>query len=147
MDTEQNINWADVFFAIVNTEVFVWDVIDEALRNDANIALVRYVPLRHLAMGPLRVQELASACGCKRSAMSRLVERMCNDGLVDKCAAESDRRGVVLHITDEGRKVEERARTAFDDRLASLFAGCPPEFAELCLRYSLLLTKRTDSCA
>ncbi|ETK33299.1 MarR family winged helix-turn-helix transcriptional regulator [Microbispora sp. ATCC PTA-5024] len=52
----------------------------------------------------LRVQELAGQVHLSQSALSRLIARLERDGLVARALCEADRRGVFVHITDEGRR-------------------------------------------
>jgi DNA-binding MarR family transcriptional regulator len=51
-----------------------------------------------------RVQELAAAVHLSQSALSRLIGRLEQLGLVDRCLCDQDRRGVYVTITDEGRR-------------------------------------------
>ncbi|MEZ0072771.1 MarR family winged helix-turn-helix transcriptional regulator [Planotetraspora sp. GP83] len=50
-----------------------------------------------------RVQELAEHMHLSQSAMSRLIARLEREGLVMRATCDVDRRGVFVHITDEGR--------------------------------------------
>jgi DNA-binding MarR family transcriptional regulator len=51
-----------------------------------------------------RVQELAGAVHLSQSALSRLIGRLEQHGLVERCLCDLDRRGVYVTITPEGRR-------------------------------------------
>ena len=52
---------------------------------------------------PLRLSELNRHVLLSQPALSRLVERLVERGLVARCADPADRRGVRLYLTEEGR--------------------------------------------
>jgi DNA-binding MarR family transcriptional regulator len=65
--------------------------------------------------GPQRVTELAMAEGISQPAMSQLINRIEDDGLVVRTTDAADRRGVLVEISERGAAVisarrEERAR-------------------------------------
>jgi len=55
-----------------------------------------------LAGGELRMTDLASKAFSSRSAMTRRVDRMVEEGLVGRTSSESDGRGVVVALTEAG---------------------------------------------
>jgi len=55
-----------------------------------------------LAGGELRMTDLASKAFSSRSAMTRRVDRMVEEGLVGRTSPESDGRGVVVALTEAG---------------------------------------------
>lgn len=140
---------AEAFFAIVNSEVFVWDAFEEALQASGSpVGVGRFIPLHFLARSPMRLQDLARLAHAKESAMSRLVERMVKDGLVSKERDGDDRRAVLLQITDEGRRVEEAGRLAFQQCLCELFGGLGEgELSTLCSLLARLQPSRTGDAA
>ncbi len=62
----------------------------------------------------LRMQELQQRSLFTRSGMTRLVDRMEQEGLVRREAVPGDRRGVRVVLTEEGRR---RHMTSFADHL------------------------------
>lgn len=52
---------------------------------------------------PLRLSELNRRVLLSQPALSRLVDRLVERGLVARCADPADRRGVRLYLTDEGQ--------------------------------------------
>ncbi|WP_436791926.1 MarR family winged helix-turn-helix transcriptional regulator [Yinghuangia sp. YIM S10712] len=57
-----------------------------------------------------RVQELVGDLHLSQSAMSRAVARLEKCGLVQRAMCDTDRRGVFVTATDEGRSVHSAAR-------------------------------------
>jgi DNA-binding MarR family transcriptional regulator len=55
-----------------------------------------------LAGGELRMTELASKAFSSRSAMTRRVDRMVEEGLLRRTSSNSDGRGVVVALTEAG---------------------------------------------
>lgn len=66
-----------------------------------------------LTGGAMRMHELAEYSLLSRSAATRLVEKIEEAGLVERRICPSDRRGIVVTLTAEGRKVQERAAPLF----------------------------------
>ena len=54
------------------------------------------------AGGELRMTDLASKAFSSRSAISRRVDRMVEEGLVGRKSADSDGRGIVVRLTETG---------------------------------------------
>lgn len=55
---------------------------------------------------PLRMSELNRHVLLSQPALSRMVDRLADRGLVDRCADPGDRRGVRLSLTPEGRRIQ-----------------------------------------
>jgi DNA-binding MarR family transcriptional regulator len=65
-----------------------------------------------------RMQELGEAVHLSQSALSRVVGRLEQDGLVSRGMCHEDRRGIYVCITDAGRARHEAARPAHRAALA-----------------------------
>ena len=61
--------------------------------------------------GRVRMTELASSVLLSQSGLTRLVDRLEHDGLVERERCTADRRGFHVRLTDEGGQILERART------------------------------------
>jgi DNA-binding MarR family transcriptional regulator len=73
-----------------------------------------------------RVQELADTVHLSQSALSRLIGRLEQHGLVDRCLCDQDRRGIYVTITAEGkRRHAEAVPTHRRVLAANLPAGLP----------------------
>ena len=74
------------------------------LENETGLALADFDVLAQLALadGQLRMSELAGRALISRSGMTRRAARLANEGLIERCGADSDARGVVVKLTDAG---------------------------------------------
>ena len=114
----------DTFFALMYAEIRVWSDVEQALRQaDVNLTLGRFIPLSYLAEKPMRLQDLSACCHTKESALSRLVDRMQQSGLLTKDHDPGDKRAVVLKITEEGLRVEQEARKVVRECLGEVFGS------------------------
>lgn len=106
------------------------------LVHEQRLSLASYDVLVQLAEAPgrrLRMTDLAEALLLSRSGVTRLVGRLEHIGLVTRCRAVDDGRGVVAELTDRGL---DRLRTASATHLAGIarhFAGrlTPVQLARL----------------
>jgi DNA-binding MarR family transcriptional regulator len=90
----------------------VREALEHALQREHRLSLSEYEVLRRLADSPeghRRIQELAEEIHLSQSALSRLVQRLEDDGYVCRNVCDHDRRGVFACITDEGRKAKTEA--------------------------------------
>jgi len=96
------------------------------LVREQRLSLAAYDVLVQLADAPdrrLRMTDLADALLLSRSGVTRLVGRLEQIGLVSRCRAVGDGRGVVAELTDRGL---DRLRTASATHLGGInrhFAG------------------------
>jgi DNA-binding MarR family transcriptional regulator len=93
---------------------------------EAELESVHQLPLRsftvlfELDSAPsrrMRMSELAIAVGLSRSGLSRLIDRLCRDGLIQRAECPNDARGSFAVLTDEGAA---RLRGARDDHAAAV---------------------------
>lgn len=83
--------------------------------REGGLPLGWYDVLVQLAEAPansLRMHELANAVLLSRSGLSRLVDRICAAGLVERRPAPDDRRGTIVGMTPAGRAAFRRAAPA-----------------------------------
>lgn len=114
----------------------------EQLNLRAGVALDRpsYVAIASLAdQGPMRVSNLAEACGVDTSTMSRLVERLLAGGLIERAVAAADHRAVVVQVSAKGKRLLRRLkavrREALNELLASWQRDEQQQFARLLSRF------------
>jgi DNA-binding MarR family transcriptional regulator len=67
-----------------------------------------------------RSQELAEAVHLSQSALSRLIDRLEKDGLVERCLCGEDRRGIYICLTPAGRERHDEAAPTHREVLASV---------------------------
>ena len=70
--------------------------------------------------GERRAQDLAESVHLSQSALSRLVDRLVKNALVERCACDNDRRGIFVVLTAEGRRRQAEAAVTHRDVLARL---------------------------
>jgi DNA-binding MarR family transcriptional regulator len=67
-----------------------------------------------------RAQELAESVHLSQSALSRLVDRLVKNSLVERCACDMDRRGIYVVLTAEGLRRQAEAAVTHRSVLARL---------------------------
>ena len=78
-------------------------------------------------LGPQRLTVLAAREGVTQPAMTQLISRLEESGLVRREASPEDGRVVLVVITGEGRAVLARRRSVRSDRMAALIAQLGPK--------------------
>lgn len=98
--------------------------LDAELQADFGVSLSAYDALITLAdceEGRLRMAELADRALLSRSGMTRLVDRLAKDGLVERERCDSDARGAYARLTDKGEALLARARPAHRESVRRRF--------------------------
>lgn len=86
--------------------------IDADMVGDGQLPLTEYTALMHLSEAPdrrLRMSELAAACELSLSGMTRTINRLEGQGLVERVKCADDARGWNAVLTDAGLARLERA--------------------------------------
>jgi DNA-binding MarR family transcriptional regulator len=94
--------------------------LDADLLMSQGLSMTEYSVLMNLSEAPdqaLRMSELANYVSITVSGLTRVVERLSREGLVERVRAESDRRGQVAVLTPAGL---ERLERAWPTHLASV---------------------------
>lgn len=78
-------------------------------------------------LGPHRLTELATIEGVSQPAMTQLISRLQDAGLVERATDPADRRVVLVHVTEPGRRELEYRRSIRTERLAGLLDRLGPE--------------------
>ena len=96
--------------------------IDRCLADGAGLRLSDYLVLDTLAVrrGQMRIGALADAVGMSKSCTSHLVSRLEERGLVARCAAVVDGRGIEVELTDEGSRLRETATEVYRQLVTEL---------------------------
>lgn len=71
--------------------------------------------------GPIRAGELATLCGTTPSAMSEVVEGLVADGHVRRIVDPTDRRAVIVELTDKGEAEMQRVSDLMTAELVKRF--------------------------
>jgi DNA-binding MarR family transcriptional regulator len=108
LSSEQQAAWRAY---IVGTTLLM-DTLDRELRHAHGVSLAEYEVLVRLSESPdrsLRMAQIAESMRHSRSRVTHTVTRMEKAGLVTRCAAAGDGRGVQARMTDKGWDLLVRA--------------------------------------
>jgi len=106
--------------AFVRAQAQVSRRLDEDLRSEHGLSLQEYVALLFLAEAPerrLRMGRLADSLSLSKSGATRLIDRLVDDGFVDRVSCSSDLRGAEAALTEAGL---DRLRTAAPTHLRGI---------------------------
>jgi len=120
-------NELQVWRSFLRAHARVTRALEVELLATQRLSLASYDVLVQLAEAPdrrLRMTELADAVLLSRSGVTRLVDRLERDGLVQRAPVDSDGRGVVAVLTSRGL---DRLRAATGSHLS----GVVRHFAEV----------------
>ncbi len=98
--------------------------LDAELERGHGMSLSSYEVLLHLmntGEGRMRMSELADSVILSRSGLTRLVDRLEREGLIERCTCPSDARGFNACITDAGRERFAAAQRTHLDGVRRLF--------------------------
>lgn len=79
--------------------------LDEELRAEHDLSIAEYDALLNIAEAPgrrIRMRQLAERVVLSKSGVTRLIDRLVDDGLVERSACASDARGAEAVLTDAG---------------------------------------------
>jgi len=100
--------------------------LDAELIEAHRLPLSSYEVLLQLASGPaggMRMSDIADRVLLSRSGLTRLVDRLEREGLVERRSCPSDLRGQLALITDRGRELFGEARATHLDGVRREFVG------------------------
>ena len=117
------LQWRD----LVATKVRIYNALEQTLGKKHDLSCHEFEVLDQLAEHQvdgkgLRVQELADVVPITQSALSRLVGRLEEQGLVARALCSLDRRGIYVELTDGGRARHAEAKPTYCGVLATEFA-------------------------
>ncbi|MBI3750559.1 MAG: MarR family transcriptional regulator [Chloroflexi bacterium] len=106
--------------AFVRAHAEVSRRLDDDLRAEHGLSLQEYVTLLILVEAPerrLRMGRVAEALTLSKSGATRLIDRLVDDGLVERASCSSDARGAEARLTEAG---VQRLRTAAPTHLRGI---------------------------
>ena len=113
--------------------------LDEELRAEHDLSLAEYETLLAIAWAPerrIRMRSLADSILLSKSGVTRLIDRLVSDGLVERTACSADARGAEAVLTETGRaRLREASRTHL--------RGIEEHFLDVVEREDLAATERT----
>jgi DNA-binding MarR family transcriptional regulator len=87
--------------------------LDADLEQAHHLPMTSYEVLHHLQEatgGRMRMRDLAEQAQLSRSGLTRLVDRLERDGLLERCSCDHDARGSYACLTESGLERLEEAR-------------------------------------
>jgi DNA-binding MarR family transcriptional regulator len=108
--------WRD----LMDRHARVTGALERRLQDEHGLGVSEFEVLDRLAGADdgRRMQELADTVHLSQSALSRVVGRLEDDGLVARTMCKHDRRGIYACLTDAGRRRYEAARPTQHEVLA-----------------------------
>ena len=116
---------AQTWRAFIECAFALIDVLDDEMREAGGLSLGWYGVLIHLEEEPagLRMNDLAARILHSKSGLTRIVDRMIEEGLVRRERPEHDRRVVLVFLTDKGHEVLGPLRAAHRAGILRHFAS------------------------
>ncbi len=75
------------------------------------------------AAGELNLKDLAARLGLDNSTLSRTVESLVKDGLVERTPNMADRRATVIRLNEKGRAARDRINSTWNGICRDMFRG------------------------
>jgi DNA-binding MarR family transcriptional regulator len=102
--------------------------IRKRLRESFDVTLPRFDLMAQLekSAAGMTLGELSSRMMVSNGNLTALVERLVEQGLVDRRPSPRDRRAQIVTLTNEGRRTFRTMARAHEDWIAELFAGLAP---------------------
>jgi DNA-binding MarR family transcriptional regulator len=104
--------------------------LDEELRVEHDLSLAEYDALLTIASSPdrrIRMRQLADRVILSKSGVTRLIDRLVIDGLVERDACQTDARGAEAVLTQAGLERLRRASRTHLRGIAEHFLGAVNE--------------------
>jgi DNA-binding MarR family transcriptional regulator len=102
--------------AMLRAHACLFKRLDAALESAHHLPISSFEVLQRLDEAPggrMRMCELAERAGLSRSGLTRLVDRLERDGLLERCSCSNDGRGAFACITGEGAERLHGARATY----------------------------------
>ena len=117
--------YTELFAELVGLEIELWGRLDVLLTEETGVSVAQLQALRALASreGAARVQDVSDELQITVGAASKLVDRLDRDGLAERAAHPTDRRSMVIALTEEGVSAYRRAEDASSRILQELLSG------------------------
>lgn len=118
--------------------------LETELETKHGVPLTSYEVLMHLSEAPggrLRMSALAEQVLLSRSGLTRLIDRLVGEGLIERSACDDDARGSFAVLTPAGHDLVARARPSHLETVRKHFLRhfSEDELLELAERWSRLL--------
>lgn len=116
-------------FGLLRVSALLAEELDREMQDTAGMGLSEMLVLIQLMLagGRLRMAELASTLVVTRGGVTKIVDRLTEEGLVERVPSTSDRRVIYAQVTDRAKALVREHQPSFDAiarrRLAELLDG------------------------
>jgi DNA-binding MarR family transcriptional regulator len=127
MSTTPSRNAIEVWARFLRVEQYLLEKVEAELKAAGLPPLVWYDVLLELVRVPegrLRHRDLHGRVLLAKYNLSRLIDRMSDDGLVARAPVEDDARGAFIAITEAGCRLQKRFWPVYRRAIAKHFASC-----------------------
>ncbi|HKQ32601.1 MAG TPA: MarR family winged helix-turn-helix transcriptional regulator [Thermodesulfobacteriota bacterium] len=112
------------WIGLIRTQQYLVGAVEDALGKEGLPPLPWYDVLWELDKSPegnLRLNEIGKRVLLDKYNVTRLVQRLENEGLVRRVPCAQDGRGIFAHITPKGRKLRERMWPVYERAVSERF--------------------------
>jgi MarR family transcriptional regulator, 2-MHQ and catechol-resistance regulon repressor len=114
---------SDLYFAFVTAYQDVMGWIRELMRQHG-ITLAQYGVLRNLEdLDGVRLSDLSERLVCANSNVTRLIDCLSEQGLVERIEDRADRRVTRARLTKQGRRLRDKITPQYEAYLETLTSG------------------------
>lgn len=124
--TTVDVERVNAWLNLIQAGSVVSEAVEQALQENVRLSLPEHevlVRLSGTAEGRLPMHDLADLLLVSKSGVTRLVDRMVRDGLVERASCATDRRIVYASLTPEGRRRVREAEPVFERALDERFSA------------------------
>lgn len=137
--------FSELFTELVRFEIELWNRLDAIQTAETGVSVAQAQALRAIASreGAARVQDVSADLQITVGAASKLIDRLERDGLAERATHPTDRRSMVIALTDSGQRSSVRAQAAADRALQVLLSNDLDESSAAQLTATLSTLRRS----
>jgi DNA-binding MarR family transcriptional regulator len=121
---EGHVAFDAVFTDLVRVETRLYNAVAERVRAEAGVGAGHFELLRYVRDHPdARVADLASAFAIGVGTTSKIVDRLENEGWMERRPNPANRRSSLLALTSAGQAVVSRAEPAWQAAIQEILGG------------------------
>ncbi|KXZ15010.1 MarR family transcriptional regulator [Bacillus nakamurai] len=134
--------YADVYLHVMKK---IDSIIAEKVNKE--LTLDQYYILRYIMLHPgCKSIELAAVCHVNKSAITSMTNRLFEKGYINRERSQSDRRSILLNVTEKGTEVFHRVERQIEELVRSYIMYFAEDEAEMFVNtyeklYRLMLTE------
>ena len=119
------------------------DVRIEKLLRDSGVSLAGHRAMRIIShFGPVTMGELADYAIIDRTTLTRIVDQLVDQAMVERSTPAGDRRKIVLTLTTKGRRIHTAMRRAISRSDEALLRDLPERDLRIAARLQRTIIER-----